>query len=173
MLDEIESEDVELVRDDQEIDLKELERATEEAPVVKLVNALLTDAIRKRASDIHIEPFEKMLRVRFRIDGVLYEIMKPPLKLKNPLISRVKIMAALDIAERRLPQDGRIKLKLPGAQGDGFPRFGAPDDLRREGRLTLARQVEPAARHDEARLRGDGARRFQGSDLQAATGWCW
>src|SRR6185312_8163810 len=86
----------------------------------KLVNALLTDAIRKRASDIHVEPFEKMLRVRFRIDGVLYEIMKPPLKLKNPLLSRLKIMAALDIAERRLPQDGRIKLRLPDAKEMDF-----------------------------------------------------
>ncbi|MET0152287.1 MAG: type IV-A pilus assembly ATPase PilB [Candidatus Binatia bacterium] len=120
VLTQIESQDVEVVRDDQEIDLKELERATEEAPVVKLVNALMTDAIRKRASDIHMEPFEKMLRVRFRIDGVLYEIMKPPLKLKNPLISRLKIMAALDIAERRLPQDGRIKLRLPSAKEMDF-----------------------------------------------------
>jgi type IV pilus assembly protein PilB len=120
VLDRIESEDLQLVRDEQEIDLKELERATEEAPVVKLVNALLSDAIHKRASDIHIEPFEKMLRVRFRIDGVLYEIMKPPLRLKNPLISRVKIMASLDIAERRLPQDGRIKLRLPPAKEMDF-----------------------------------------------------
>jgi type IV pilus assembly protein PilB len=120
VLDKIESEDLQLVRDEQEIDLKELERATEDAPVVKLVNALLSDAIHKRASDIHIEPFEKMLRVRFRIDGVLYEIMKPPLRLKNPLISRVKIMASLDIAERRLPQDGRIKLRLPGAKEMDF-----------------------------------------------------
>ena len=120
VLTQIESEDVEVVREDQEVDLKELERATEEAPVVKLVNALLTDAIRKRASDIHVEPFEKMLRVRFRIDGVLYEIMKPPLKLKNPLLSRLKIMAALDIAERRLPQDGRIKLRLPDSKEMDF-----------------------------------------------------
>jgi type IV pilus assembly protein PilB len=120
VLEKIESEDLEIVRAEQEIDLKELERATEEAPVVKLVNALLSDAIRKRASDIHIEPFERMLRVRFRIDGVLYEIMKPPLKLKNPLISRVKIMASLDIAERRLPQDGRIKLRLPGSKEMDF-----------------------------------------------------
>ena len=116
VLTQLESENVELVKGEEEIDLKELERATEEAPVVKLVNALLTDAIKKRASDIHIEPFEKMLRVRFRIDGVLYEIMKPPMNLKNALISRVKIMAALDIAERRLPQDGRIKLRLPGSR---------------------------------------------------------
>ncbi|MGH7897511.1 MAG: GspE/PulE family protein, partial [Candidatus Binatia bacterium] len=98
VLTELVGQDVEVVRDDQEIDPKELERATEEAPVVRLVNALMADAIRRRASDIHVEPFEKMLRVRFRVDGVLYEIMKPPLKLKNPLVSRLKIMAALDIA---------------------------------------------------------------------------
>jgi type IV pilus assembly protein PilB len=120
VLEKLESEDLEVVRNEQEVDLKELERATEEAPVVKLVNALLADAIRKRASDIHVEPFEKMLRVRFRIDGVLYEIMKPPLKLKNPLVSRLKIMASLDIAERRLPQDGRIKLRLPGSKEMDF-----------------------------------------------------
>jgi type IV pilus assembly protein PilB len=84
----------------------------EEAPVVKLVNYVLRDAIQKKASDIHIEPYEKVMRVRLRIDGALYEIMKPPLRLKNPVVSRCKIMARLDIAERRLPQDGRIKLKL-------------------------------------------------------------
>src|SRR5579884_2678784 len=108
------NEDVEFVEDEDEVDLKELERATEEAPVVRLVNALLTDAIRKRASDIHIEPYEKVLRVRFRIDGVLYEIMQPPLRLKNAITSRLKVMANLDIAERRLPQDGRIKMKVTG-----------------------------------------------------------
>jgi len=80
--------------------------------VVKLVNLVLIDAIKKGASDIHIEPYEKEFRVRYRIDGVLYEVMKPPLKLKNAIISRIKIMSELDIAERRLPQDGRIKLKL-------------------------------------------------------------
>src|SRR5439155_7536140 len=88
--------------------------ATEEAPVVRLVNAVMTDAIRKRASDIHIEPYEKVLRIRFRVDGVLYEIMQPPLRLKNAITSRIKVMANLDIAERRLPQDGRIKMKLSG-----------------------------------------------------------
>jgi type IV pilus assembly protein PilB len=76
------------------------------------VNLILTDAIKKTASDIHIEPYEKSFRVRYRIDGVLYEVMKPPMKLKNAITSRVKIMSELDIAERRLPQDGRIKLKL-------------------------------------------------------------
>jgi len=90
----------------------DLERASQDAPVIKLVNLILTDAIKKKASDIHIEPFEDEFRVRYRIDGVLYEVMNPPLKLKNAVTSRVKIMSKLDIAERRLPQDGRIKLKV-------------------------------------------------------------
>ena len=93
-------------------DVVDLEKQSEEAPVVKLVNLILIDAIKKGASDIHVEPYEKELRVRYRIDGVLYEVMKPPLKLKNAIVSRLKIMSELDIAERRLPQDGRIKLKL-------------------------------------------------------------
>jgi type IV pilus assembly protein PilB len=97
---------------DEDVDLTDLERATEDAPVVKLVNLILTDAVKKNVSDIHIEPYEKDFRVRYRIDGVLYEVMRPPRKLRNPLTSRIKIMAELDIAERRLPQDGRIKLKL-------------------------------------------------------------
>jgi type IV pilus assembly protein PilB len=113
------NEEIDVVRTEEDVDLQQLEKATEEAPVVKLVNALLTDAIKKRASDIHIEPYERVLRVRFRVDGVLHEIMQPPLKLKNAMISRIKIMASLDIAERRLPQDGRIKVKLGhGAEMD-------------------------------------------------------
>jgi type IV pilus assembly protein PilB len=90
----------------------DLQNSAAEAPVVKLVNLILLDAIKKGASDIHVEPYEKEFRVRFRIDGVLYEVMKPPMKLKNAIISRLKIMSELDISERRLPQDGRIKLKL-------------------------------------------------------------
>ncbi|MBN8550020.1 MAG: type IV-A pilus assembly ATPase PilB [Deltaproteobacteria bacterium] len=112
IINDIDEADVEVVDLQEDVDVSELEKATEDAPVVKLVNAILTDAIKKGASDIHIEPYEKIFRVRFRIDGVLYEIMKPPTKLKNAITSRVKIMADLDIAERRLPQDGRIKLKL-------------------------------------------------------------
>ncbi len=104
--------EIEVLSSEEDVDVIALEKATEDAPVVKLVNAILMDAIKKGASDIHIEPYEKSFRVRFRIDGVLYEIMKPPLKLKNAIISRLKIMSDLDIAERRLPQDGRIKLKL-------------------------------------------------------------
>ena len=86
--------------------------SADDAPVVKLINAILTDAVRRGASDIHIEPFEHELRVRYRVDGALQEVMKPPLKLKAALISRIKIMSALNIAERRVPQDGRIKLKM-------------------------------------------------------------
>ena len=104
--------DIDFVQDDEEVSTAELGREAEDAPVVKLVNLILTDAIKKVASDIHIEPYEKSFRVRYRIDGVLYEAMKPPIKLKNALTSRLKIMSELDIAERRLPQDGRIKLKL-------------------------------------------------------------
>jgi type IV pilus assembly protein PilB len=104
--------DIDLVHDADDVDINELAKASEDAPVVKLVNLVLTDAVKKGASDIHIEPYEKSFRVRYRIDGVLYEVMKPPLKLKNAIISRVKIMSELDIAERRLPQDGRIKLKM-------------------------------------------------------------
>ena len=90
----------------------DLEKSAADAPVVKLVNLVLLDAIKKQASDIHVEPYERDFRVRYRVDGVLYEVMKPPFKLKAALTSRLKIMAELDIAERRLPQDGRIKLKL-------------------------------------------------------------
>ncbi|MBT1075419.1 type IV-A pilus assembly ATPase PilB [Geobacter grbiciae] len=113
---DLEMDDLEVIDTDDEVDVSSLERATEDAPVVKLVNLILTDAIKRKASDIHIEPYERSFRVRYRIDGVLYEVMKPPLKLKNAITSRIKIMAELDIAERRLPQDGRIKIKLGGGQ---------------------------------------------------------
>jgi type IV pilus assembly protein PilB len=103
---------IDVVTDDDDFDSAAVRGEAEDAPVVKLVNLILTDAIKQTASDIHVEPYEKSFRVRYRIDGVLYEVMKPPLKLKNAITSRVKIMSELDIAERRLPQDGRIKLKL-------------------------------------------------------------
>jgi type IV pilus assembly protein PilB len=120
VLAEVEGDDLALVQEEEDVDVRELERATEDAPVVRLVNAILTSAIKRHASDIHLEPFEKMFRVRFRVDGVLEEIMKPPLKLKNAITSRIKVMAALDIAERRLPQDGRIKLKVGPNQDMDF-----------------------------------------------------
>jgi len=109
--------DVELVEGDEEaaaskVDVFELKESADEAPVVRLINMILVDAIRRGASDIHLEPYEKVFRVRFRVDGVLHEIMTPPKRLEAALTSRVKIMASLDIAERRLPQDGRIKLRF-------------------------------------------------------------
>ncbi|MCU1268415.1 MAG: pilB1 [Acidobacteria bacterium] len=106
------SEEVEVVEDNEEIDLSTLSRMSADAPVVRLVNVLLVDALRRGASDIHVEPYEKELRIRFRIDGVLYDVMHPPLKLRDALISRIKIMSKLDISEKRLPQDGRIKIKV-------------------------------------------------------------
>jgi type IV pilus assembly protein PilB len=96
----------------------EIKQAVEEAPVVKLVNLILAEAIKKGASDIHTEPYEKNFRIRFRIDGVLYEVMAPPMSLKNAMTSRLKIMANLDIAERRLPQDGRMKVRYKNKSVD-------------------------------------------------------
>jgi type IV pilus assembly protein PilB len=106
------AEGLEVIEDNEEIDLSTLSRMSEDAPVVRLVNVLLVDALRRGASDIHIEPYEKELRIRFRIDGVLYDVMHPPLKMRDALISRIKIMSKLDISEKRLPQDGRIKIKV-------------------------------------------------------------
>jgi len=112
ILDGMAEEDVSLLKDEEGIDIEELEKSSKEAAVVRLVNLVLVDAIRRGASDIHIEPYEKEFRIRLRIDGVLHEVMKPPLRLRNAIVSRLKIMSELDIAERRLPQDGRIKLVL-------------------------------------------------------------
>lgn len=105
-------ENFEVVEENDEIDLAALARASEDAPVVRLVNVLLVDSLRRGASDIHVEPYEKDFRIRFRIDGVLYDVMHPPMKIRDPLISRLKIMSKLDISEKRLPQDGRIKIKV-------------------------------------------------------------
>jgi type IV pilus assembly protein PilB len=109
---ELTDEDVELQAETEEMGLSELEKAADEAPVVKLVNVILGDAVKRGASDIHIEPYEKEFRVRFRIDGVLQSIMSPPMKLRDAITSRLKIMSKLDISEKRLPQDGRIMLKM-------------------------------------------------------------
>jgi type IV pilus assembly protein PilB len=112
VLGDIDADAIELGADDDEINVVDLEKASGEAPVIKLCNVILLNAIKKRASDIHIEPYERAFRVRYRIDGVLYEEQPLPLKLKAAVTSRIKIMSSLDISERRLPQDGRIKLKL-------------------------------------------------------------
>jgi type IV pilus assembly protein PilB len=109
---EMDENDVELQSEQTEMALSDLERAADEAPIVKLVNLVLSDAVKRGASDIHLEPYEKEFRVRFRIDGVLQSIMTPPIKLKDAITSRLKIMSKLDISEKRLPQDGRIMLKM-------------------------------------------------------------
>jgi type IV pilus assembly protein PilB len=113
LLKQIESEDVEVVEDrEEEMSVGALQAAVDEAPVVKLINGILTDAVNRGASDIHFECYEKDIRVRYRVDGVLMEIMRPPIKMKAALISRFKILSDLNIAERRVPQDGRIKLRV-------------------------------------------------------------
>jgi type IV pilus assembly protein PilB len=105
-------DDVELLEEMEQIDVASLERQSGEAPVIRLVNLMLMSGIQKGASDIHIEPYEKEFRVRFRIDGILYNVMAPPMKFRDAITSRIKIMSKLDIAEKRLPQDGRIKIRF-------------------------------------------------------------
>src|SRR5438067_232700 len=111
MKDLVEDEELELAAEEAELDAASLEKAAEEAPIIKLVNLILTDSVKRGASDIHLEPYENEMRVRFRVDGVLQTVMSPPLRLKDAMTSRLKIMAKLDIAEKRLPQDGRIMIK--------------------------------------------------------------
>jgi len=115
---------------------------TEAAPVVKLVNLILLDAIKRGASDIHLEPYEKVLRTRYRIDGVLHEIMRPPIKLRDEIVSRLKILARLDISERRLPQDGRIKLRLSRSKTVDFRVSVLPTLF---GEKVVLRLLDPAS----------------------------
>jgi type IV pilus assembly protein PilB len=158
VIDDMESE-IEVVQDEQEdVSAAALAAQMEDAPVVKLINAILTDAVKRGASDIHFECFEHDIRVRYRVDGALQEVMKPPMKLKAALISRFKIMAQLNIAERRVPQDGRIKLKYGNKVIDyrvsTLPTlFGEKIVLRilDKGNLTLDLEkfgIEPKAEHD-------------------------
>ena len=116
---ETDAANVEVLEELEEISAETLAKQGEEAPIIKLVNVLLMSAIQKGASDIHIEPYEKELRVRYRMDGLLYNIMSPPLKFRDAMTSRIKIMAKLDISEKRLPQDGRIKIRF---QDNGRPK---------------------------------------------------
>ncbi|MGH9256643.1 MAG: type IV-A pilus assembly ATPase PilB [Vicinamibacterales bacterium] len=118
---EADAANVEVLEELEEISAETLAKQGEEAPIIKLVNVLLMSAIQKGASDIHIEPYEKELRVRYRMDGLLYNIMSPPLKFRDAMTSRIKIMAKLDISEKRLPQDGRIKIR--------FQENGQPKDI--------------------------------------------
>jgi type IV pilus assembly protein PilB len=112
ILGDLDMNEIDYVDEGDNTDVNDLAAASEDAPVIRLVNLILVDAVKRGASDIHVEPYEKSFRVRFRVDGVLEEMMRPPLKLKNAIASRIKIMSNLDIAERRLPQDGRIKLRM-------------------------------------------------------------
>jgi len=112
------ADSLEVLEEQEDVDISKLEAAGEDAPVIRLVNLILTEAVRARASDIHIEPYEKSFRCRYRIDGVLHEVQSPPKQLAPAISSRIKIMSSLDIAERRLPQDGRIKIKVLGKEID-------------------------------------------------------
>ena len=114
---DIADDDVEMLEEIEQIDVSTLEKQGGEAPVIRLVNLMLMSAIQKGASDIHVEPYEKEFRVRFRIDGILYNVMAPPMKFRDAITSRIKIMSKLDIAEKRLPQDGRIKIRFGDGEG--------------------------------------------------------
>jgi type IV pilus assembly protein PilB len=110
--DEFELVDADLMDEEEQVDISALEASGKSAPVIKLVNFLITDAVKRGASDIHVEPYERLFRVRFRIDGVLQEVMSPPIRMKAAIVSRIKIMSSLDISERRIPQDGRINVRV-------------------------------------------------------------
>ena len=140
VLQELEGEDLSTIATEF-TDPKDLLDLGDEAPVIRLLNSILSEAVKERASDIHIEPYERDLLVRFRIDGLLYEKLSPPKIIQDALISRVKIMAGLNIAEKRLPQDGRIRVHR-GRPRRGHPRLDHPDLLRRTGRAAPAGQEE-------------------------------
>lgn len=110
--DDFEIVDSDIEEEEEQVDISKLEASGKSAPVIKLVNFLITDAVKRGVSDIHIEPYEKLFRVRFRLDGVLQEVLSPPLRMKAAIVSRVKIMASLNISERRIPQDGRINVRV-------------------------------------------------------------
>ena len=112
LLSDFEDTDIETIDLSDKFDVNELAQESEDAPIIKLVNAVLSEAVERGASDIHIESYEKSFRIRYRVDGTLSEVMRPPMKMRNAIVSRIKIMSKLDIAERRMPQDGRIKLKM-------------------------------------------------------------
>ena len=135
---------------DEEDDLTKVREIVEDAPIVKFVNLLITQAVQDRASDIHVEPTEHDLRIRYRIDGVLHEVMRPPKAIQSGVISRLKIMADINIAERRIPQDGRLSVNAPAA---GRPAGRHPaDGVRREGRHADPGQGHGAAGPRRPRL---------------------
>ena len=153
-----EAADVEEVKQNrEEIDLDRLAVESEDAPVVKIVNLILVQALKEKASDIHLEPFEKQFKLRYRVDGALIEASSPPKALQLPIASRIKILAGLDIAERRLPQDGRFRIRVSGKEVDLRISI-LPDGLRREDRHPSARQgralrLDRPARHGRVHAR--------------------
>ena len=174
---QLDDDDVEVVEDAEDVDVLTLEKQGSEAPVVRLINVVLASAIQKGASDIHIEPYEKEYRIRFRIDGTLYNVMVPPLKFRDAITSRLKIMAKLDIAEKRLPQDGRIKLRLSAEGFDATSSIGSTSSssrCRRSGAQgghpalgeAFRREIQQADGHRPQRAFGEGRGRV--ADLSVA-----
>ena len=165
-----EADALELAAEEAEMDLASLEKAAEEAPIIKLCNLILTDAVKRGASDIHVEPYEKEFRVRFRIDGVLQNVMAPPMKLKDAITSRIKIMSKLDISEKRLPQDGRIMIKYlkDGKKKElDFRVSTVPTLFGEKIVMRLAGQGKPAPGHDQAGLRARVAGEIRAADSEA------
>ncbi|MCU0579852.1 MAG: type IV-A pilus assembly ATPase PilB, partial [Desulfobacterota bacterium] len=158
VLEDIKNLEVDVVRPEEDLDEANLELAAAEAPVVKLTNLILMDAIKRGASDIHFENYDRAFRVRYRIDGVLYEIMNPPVKLNRAIISRIKIMSNLNIAERRLPQDGRLKLRFGQGQEMDFRVSSLPTLF---GEKVVLRLLEKSALRVNLDLLG-----FEADDLR-------
>jgi len=163
------AEDLEVVEDQEDEDVKAQDLA-DDAPVVKLINGLLTDAVKRGASDIHIEPFEHEMRVRYRVDGALLEVMKPPVKMRAALTSRVKIMAQLNIAERRVPQE-RAHQAQDGFARDRLPRLDAARAVWRENRAAYSRQGQPDAGLEDIRASSRGRRPISSRPSSIRTGW--
>ena len=155
---------------------REHEVVTEEiddAPVVKYVQKILLDAINGGASDIHFEPYEKFYRIRYRIDGMLYDVAQPPLAIKEKIASRIKVISKLDISEKRVPQDGRMKLRAVARRAPSISAYHPADAVRREDLHADSRSLERDARDRGAGLR---ARAEGGADATPSAGptaWCW
>ena len=145
----------------EEVNLDQLAASSGEAPVIKLANLIVVQAIKDHASDVHLEPFEKTMRLRYRVDGVLIDATPPPKQLQLALASRFKIMSSLDIAERRLPQDGRMRVRVSG-RDYRLARFGAADRARRENRAARARQDQSFRQRRQARAGWRNLQTIQG-----------
>ncbi len=163
--DDFDLENLEVTGGDEDVGGEVTSADVDDAPVVRFVNKVMLDAIKRGASDIHFEPYEKYYRIRLRQDGVLNEIARPPVALASKVAARLKVMARLDIAERRIPQDGRIKMRLSKNRAIDFRVNTCPTLVRREGRLPFARSVERAARNRRARLRGSSKRTSTSQNL--------